>query len=129
MTMGAPAGRFCWVDLAATDASRAIEFYAGLFGWSAHATAANGGTFVRLAGDGEDVGSLYQMRPQARDAGVPSHWTPYVRVEDAQAACEKAVALGGTVAVAPFEVDAVARIALVVDPGGASFGLWEDLHR
>jgi len=126
--MDAPAGQFCWLDLAATDASRAIGFYAGLFGWSAHPTAANGGTFVRLARDGQDVGSLYQMGANARDAGFASHWTPYVRVEDAQAACDRAVALGGTVAVPPFEVEAIARIALVVDPGGASFGLWEDLH-
>ena len=44
----APAGRFCWLDLAAADAARAAEFYTELFGWSARSQAANGGTFVRL---------------------------------------------------------------------------------
>jgi len=33
------------------------------------------------------------------------------------------------VAVEPFIVEGVARIALIVDPVGAAFGLWEDLRR
>jgi predicted enzyme related to lactoylglutathione lyase len=120
----ATAGRFCWVDLAATDASRAIGFYGELFGWSASEQAANGGTFVRLTHEGREIGSLYQLR---RDVGLSSHWTPYVRVQSAAGTCDRVVALGGRVAVAPFEVDGVARIALVVDPTGASFGLWEEI--
>src|SRR5690242_2285193 len=115
----ATAGRFCWVDLAATDASRAVGFYGELFGWSASEQPANGGTFVRLTHEGREVGSLYQLR---RDVGLASHWTPYIRVDDAEATCDRAVALGGRVAVAPFEVDGDARVALVVDPTGASFG-------
>lgn len=124
----APAGRFCWLDLAATDATRAIEFYAGLFGWSAHPQRANGGAFVRLAHGGRDLGSIYSLRESARAAGVPSHWTPYVRVEGAQAACDRARALGATIAVDPFTVEGMARIALVIDPVGAAFGIWEDLR-
>jgi len=123
-----PAGRFCWLDLAATDAPRAIEFYAGLFGWNAREQRANGGTFVRLAHGGRDVGSLYPMSESALAKGARSHWTPYVRVPDAKEACERARRLGGSVAVEPFEVDGMARIALVVDPIGAPFGLWEDLR-
>ena len=124
-----PAGRFCWVDLAATDASRAQGFYTELFGWDALVQPANGGTFVRLAKDGRDLGSLYPLRRDALEAGVASHWTPYIRVEDAEVVSERARKLGATVAVEPFVVDGMARIALIVDPVGAAFGLWEDLHR
>jgi uncharacterized protein len=124
-----PAGRFCWLDLAATDASRAIEFYAALFGWSARAQCANGGTFMRLVRDGRDIGSLYQMRRSAREAGIASHWTPYVQVGDLQAATRLAATLGGSIAVEPLTVEGMARIALVVDPVGATFGLWEALPR
>ena len=123
-----PAGRFCWVDLAATDAAHAVDFYTGLFGWNAREHRANGGSLVRLAHEGRDVGSLYQMRDTARRTGVASHWTPYVKVEDARAACERASELGGSLVVSPFTVDGMARIALVVDPVGAAFGLWEDLR-
>lgn len=123
----APTGRFCWMDLAATDAARAIEFYRGLFGWSARSQPANGGTFFRMSHAGRDVGSLYQLNRSMQEAGVVSHWTPYVRVEDADAASRRAATLGGVVAVEPFAVDAMARIALIVDPVGSTFGLWEEL--
>ena len=36
-------GRFCWMDLAATDARGATEFYRELFGWTPILQAANGG--------------------------------------------------------------------------------------
>jgi uncharacterized protein len=121
-----PAGSFCWVDLAATDASRAVDFYGRLFGWRAQSQAANGGSFVRLSLGHRDVGSLYQLKAAAREAGVPSHWTPYVRVDDAWTACRRAVELGGSVVVEPFVVEGTARIALIVDPGGATLGLWEE---
>jgi uncharacterized protein len=121
----APAGQFCWVDLAATDASRAIGFYEELFGWSARLQLANGGSFTRLVHRGRDVGSVYQLRESLREAGVASHWTPYVRVEDVGNASRRATALGGSVVVEPFAVEEMARIALVVDPVGAAFGLWE----
>jgi predicted enzyme related to lactoylglutathione lyase len=114
------------MDLAATDTGRAIEFYTGLFGWSARSQAANGGTFVRLFHGGRPIGSLYQMTGSMLKTGVPSHWTPYVRVDDVDAAGRRVAALGGVVAVEPFTVDAVARIALIVDPVGAAFGLWEE---
>ncbi|MCD6072962.1 MAG: cfp30B [Microvirga sp.] len=114
------------MDLAATDAARAIEFYTGLFGWSAQSQAANAGVFVRISHGGGVIGSLYQVNRSMLKAGVVSHWTPYVRVDDADAASRRAAALGGVVAVEPFAVDAMARIALIVDPVGAAFGLWEE---
>ena len=123
----APAGQFCWVDLAATDATRALDFYTEMFGWSAAVQPANGGTFVRLTQDGRNLGSLYPLRRAALQAGVPSHWTPYVRVDDAADASRRARELGAEVAVEPFVVDGMARIALLVDPVGALFGIWEEL--
>ena len=124
----APAGQFCWVDLAATDATRALDFYTELFGWGAVVQPANGGTFVRFTNGERDVGSAYQMRPSALQAGMSSHWTAYVRVDDAMAAAQRARELGGSVAVEPFVVDGIARIALLVDPVGAHLGVWEEIR-
>jgi len=120
-------GRFCWLDLAATDAASAGAFYAGLFGWRARDHAVNGGCFTRLSLAGHDVGSLYQLGRRARDDGVPSHWTPYVGVGDADAVARRAAALGGAVLVRPFDVEGIARIALVADAVGAPVGLWQPL--
>ena len=118
-------GRFCWTDLACTDATRAAAFYASLFGWSARAEPAHGGTFMRLAREGRDVGSLYQLGADAMARGAASHWTPYVRVDDVEQATREVMLLGGSVLVSPLPVPGLARIALAVDPTGAAFGLWE----
>ena len=124
--MDGAAGRFCWIDLAASDAERAKAFYGALFGWSARDQAANGGVFTRLHLAGRDVGSIYQITRAHLARGVPSHWTPYVRVADVDSASRRALRLGGQQLIAPFEVDGVARIALVADTVGAMVGLWQD---
>ena len=124
---GQGAGCFCWVDLAAGDARRAQDFYGGLFGWTACEDRANGGVFTRLALGNREVGSVYQLQRAHLERGVPSHWTPYVRVDDIDAATRQTAALGGEVMIAPVTVADMARIAIIVDPVGAHLGLWQPL--
>ncbi|MFO1270968.1 MAG: VOC family protein [Rubrivivax sp.] len=123
---GGPAGSFCWLDLAATDAAAAMRFYGQAFGWRFETQAANGGHFVRCLAGGRAVASLYPLAPAQAARGVPSHWTPYLRVAAADAAVERVLSLGGHVVVAPFDVEGVARIALVEDGVGALLGLWQE---
>ena len=122
------AGQFCWLDLAASDVGGAKEFYARLFGWTSHEQLANGGSFTRLRLSNQDVGSVYQLTSALLENGMPSHWTPYVRVGDVNDAVRNAVRLGGTVVVDPFAVTGVARIALILDSVGAMVGLWEPME-
>lgn len=121
------AGLFCWVDLAATDADRAKVFYGQLFGWTSHEHPANGGSFTRMQLSGRDVGSIFQLSPANLDHGVPSHWTPYIHVDDVDDAVHRAESIGGRVMVRPFVVSGIARIALILDPVGAHVGLWEPI--
>ncbi len=118
-------GRPCWLDLAAADASAAREFYARAFGWHFADQPANGGVFTRCRLGRRDVASLYQLGAAERARGVPSHWTPYLAVAHADDAAARVAAAGGRVVVAPFDVEAVARIALVEDAVGALLGLWQ----
>lgn len=121
------AGQFCWFDLAASDARKAKAFYGALFGWTAHDEEANGGVFTVLRSQGADVGSLYQLKQSHLDRGVPSHWTPYVRVSDIEETVARAVSLGGELIIPPFVVTGVARIALMLDAVGALLGLWQPI--
>ena len=121
----ADAGRFCWVDLAASDAGSAKDFYGLVFGWTANEARANGGSFTRLRLGGRDVGSMYQLSRAHLDRGVPSHWTPYIRVDDVDDVVRRAESIGGRAIVRPFVVAGVARIALILDPVGAHVGLWQ----
>ncbi|HSN19806.1 MAG TPA: VOC family protein [Usitatibacter sp.] len=125
--METPVGRFCWIDLAASDAQVAKVFYERMFGWRSSEQAANGGHFIRLRLDGHDVGSLYPLRRAELERGASSHWMPYVRVADADDAARRAAALGGRIVVRPFEVSGVARIAVIADAVGALLGLWQAL--
>ncbi len=124
----AAVGRFCWVDLAATDAARAKDFYGQVFGWTPHEQLANGGSFTRMRLSDQDVGSIYQLQRAHRDHGVPSHWTPYIRVDDVDNVARRVVFRGGKVIVRPFVVSGIAQIALVLDSVGAQVGLWEPIE-
>jgi len=120
-----PFGKFIWHDLAAADMAAALNFYTTVFGWTMITEHANGGQFIRLQSGGEDVGSMYKMNLRERKHGVPSHWTPYICVENIVAATQKVELAGGNIVVQPFEVGRVARIALITDSTGAILGLWE----
>lgn len=121
-------GRFCWLDLAATDVESAKSFYGRLFGWKSREQAANGGSFTRLQSSNRDIGSVYQLRQELLDKGIASHWTPYVLVPNVKEAAQRAASLGGTVIVDPFVVSGIARIALILDSVGAVVGLWEPIE-
>jgi len=120
-------GRFIWHDLAAADTAAALDFYRAVFGWTATVKRANGGQFIRLTCNGQDVGSMYTLSHRERQQGVPSHWTPYVCVENIETTTGRVEAAGGVVLVRPFRVDGVANIALIADNLGSIMGLWESL--
>ncbi len=121
----ASAGAFCWVDLAATDADRARGFYGRLFGWSSRREPSNRQSFTCERISGESVASIYQLERSKLTRDMPSHWTPYIRVNDIDAALERAAGLGGQVIVGPIAIADIARAALIFDPVGAYVGLWQ----
>lgn len=118
-------GRVHWLDLASVNAGRAMRFYEGMFGWKARRCRANGGEIFRFTRGGKDIASLYQLRSQQIDNGVPSHWTPYIAVSSVDDSASRAEALGGQVVVKPFYVHGMARVGLIDDPASGLFGLWE----
>lgn len=120
-------GRFCWLDLAATDALQARQFYAHVFGWHACDQAANGGHFTRLHRDDQDIGSLYQLARQQLAGHVPSHWTPYIAVADVTETLHLAEQAGGRTIVSPVAIEGMAVIAVIEDAVGALVGLWQAL--
>ena len=118
-------GSFCWPELATPDSPMAKEFYSGLFGWTPLDVASAGGTYTFLQLRGRDVAALRTLSDRERANGVPSHFLSYVSTASADASAARAKELGGTVLAGPFDVEAVGRMAVVRDPGGAVFALWE----
>ena len=128
-TQQAPAytpGTFCWVELGTTDGEAAKKFYTELFGWdSIDNPIGPGMVYTMLKLDGKDVGALYKMPPEMTSNGVPPHWMSYVSVNNADEAAAKAKELGATLMKEPFDVFDVGRMAVIQDPTGAMFAIWQ----
>jgi predicted enzyme related to lactoylglutathione lyase len=119
-------GTFCWVELATTDQAAAKEFYAALFGWVADDRPVGEGSYYSMQQlDGRQVAAIAGQPQQQREAGVPALWHSYVWVDDADAAAGRARELGGSVHAGPFDVMQAGRMAVLQDPQGAYFMLWE----
>lgn len=122
-------GTFSWVELGTTDPDAAKAFYAELFGWEAEdqpiPEEAGGGVYTLLRIDGDAVAGLSAQPEQQRQAGVPPNWFSYVTAADTNAAAAQAAKLGGAVHAGPFDVMQNGRMAVIADPTGAMFGMWQ----
>jgi predicted enzyme related to lactoylglutathione lyase len=117
-------GSFCWIELATTDGPGAKKFYSELFGWTTHDSPVGPDmVYSMLRLDGKDVGALYQKGEMMKD--VPVHWASYISVTSADEIAAKAKSLGGTVVKEPFDVMDVGRMAVIIDPTGAAFCIWQ----
>ena len=119
-------GTFSWTDLATTDQDGAKQFYGQLFGWSVvDFPIDENTTYSMMQIDGKDVAAISPQPEQQRDAGVPPLWNSYVTVDSADAAADRAQKLGATVHSPAFDVMDVGRMAVIQDPQGAHFMVWE----
>jgi uncharacterized protein len=115
-------GVFSWTDLATTDVDAAKAFYSDLFGWSTEDNPLpGGGSYTMASIDGRSVAGLSAVQQE----GQPPAWNAYVTVENADASAAKAAELGGTVVAEPFDVMEAGRMAVIADPTGGIFCVWQ----
>ena len=113
-------GAVSWVECQSRDPGAARRFYEQLLGWEA---SEGPGGYVVFDLEGERVGGLMGMPPSV-PADVPSSWVVYFAVVDAEATCTRAEAHGGTV-LAPVHPIEEGRFAVLADPAGAVFAIFE----
>ena len=119
-------GTFSWTDLATTDQDAAKAFYSALFGWSYEDNPVGDGVVYSMATvGGKHVAAISPQPQPQRDAGVPPMWNSYVTVQDADASAARATELGATVHAPPFDVMDAGRMAVIQDPQGAFFMVWQ----
>jgi predicted enzyme related to lactoylglutathione lyase len=114
----------CWVDTSQPDPEAAVDFYSGLFSWEfrdAMPPGSEGKYFIaRLrGGDVAAVGSIPEGAPQT------AMWNTYVWVESADDTASKVRDAGGGVVMEPFDVMDAGRMAVLTDPEGAAFCVWQ----
>jgi hypothetical protein len=119
-------GTFSWTDVNTTDPEAAKAFYAGMFGWEFEDMPAGEGVVYSMAKlGGKWVAAVSPQPQQQREAGVPPTWNSYITVQDADASAARAGELGGTVHAPPFDVMEAGRMAVIQDPQGAFFLIWQ----
>ncbi|MBK5111555.1 MAG: VOC family protein [Thermoleophilia bacterium] len=117
------AGTPSWVDVASPDIDASVAFYGDLFEWRA----SEGGDPEETGGyrlfeqDGKAVAGIGPIQTE----GQPPAWTTYISVEDVDATTEKVKAAGGSVLSEPMDVMTAGRMAVLADPGGAVFAIWQ----
>lgn len=115
-----------WFELATPEPERAKRFYTALMGWTANdEPIPEGGVYSIFQLEGRDVAACCAMPEPMRAAGVPAHWGVYFNIEDCDATVDAVRAAGGTVIAEPFEVTGALRMAVVRDPEGVAFNLFE----
>ncbi len=117
-------GMPCWIDASVSTSKEReglIDFYSALFGWTFDVEAPETGFYSIARHDGKAVlGIGEQPDGQGR-------WVTYFSTPDIERTVERAKANGGQVFFPPMQVMDVGWMALVMDPTGAVYGLWQPI--
>lgn len=120
-----PAGVPCWVDTFQPDPEAATEFYGPLLGWTFDdpVTMPDGlnGEYRTARSDGRLIAGI-----GTAPAGFPSAvWTTYIAVDDVDETARRAMAAAAGSIVEPTTHGDDGRLAVLTDPAGVAFGIWQ----
>ncbi len=115
-----------WVDLSTTDEKGALAFYGALFKWEDDPQEIGPDSFYHIQKlNGLDVGGISQQMEEERSQGVPPHWNTYLSVTTVDDTIAKAQQAGGALIAGPMDVFDAGRMAVLQDPQGATFSVWQ----
>jgi len=120
-------GTLCWADLMTPDPVRAKEFYSSLFAWRVIKGENDPSGYLHIANGEKFIGGI----PPANFLGpnLPPHWLLYFLVSNCDETAAKAQELGAKIHLAPTTMEKVGRWAVLADPQGAVFALYQSILR
>lgn len=121
-------GTFSYSDLSTPDLEAATNFYADLFGWKYEDVPLSdepGDVYRMFTKNGHSVCSASTQRDEQAAQAIPPMWNVYFTVNDVDLKAKEAEAAGGTVHMQPFDVFDSGRMAVIGDPAGGFFCLWQ----
>jgi predicted enzyme related to lactoylglutathione lyase len=113
-------GRVVWHDLNTTDLEKSRRFYGELFAWQLHSEGQ--WTFISLGKAEQHFGTVIQHDPKE---GIPSHWVPYITVENIDNGIAAATKAGGKIILGKTPAGKTGQFSYVSDSHGAIFALWQ----
>ena len=87
-----------------------------------------GMAYTTLQVKGQPAAGMYGLTSDMLKQGVPPHWMVYFTVLDATQSAAKAKELGGKIVAGPLDAHDIGRMAVIEDPTGAKFALWQPLR-
>jgi uncharacterized protein len=119
-------GTLCWADLSTPDPEAATAFYNAAFGWNFE-LGQDGSGYLHIKNGDTFIGGI---PPAAmRNPGAPPHWMIYIQVADCDSSAAQAKGLGARLYLEPMSIENVGRMAVVADPQGAVFALFQPMPR
>jgi predicted enzyme related to lactoylglutathione lyase len=116
-------GIVSWNEIVSRDPDGTKKFYSQLFGWKVETmNMGPGAEYTMLKTGDRPAAGLIRMPAEAGPA--PTMWMSYVTVADLPAAIGKARALGAKICKDVTTLP-MGSFAIITDPQGATFGLWE----
>ena len=113
--------RWMWAELWTTDEAAAATFYGDVVGWTLEEIDHPDGSYPAFHQGDELRAGLVPISGDRVDPG----WAPYVGVADLAATLKEAVALGGEVLLPPNAEIHGGRVAVLADPTGVGFLVYE----
>src|SRR6201996_2492885 len=114
-------GRFVWHELMTTDTDAASDFYSRVVPWKAEDS---GMPSYSLWMSGKVRAGGLMALPADDGSATPPHWIIYVGAPDVDATVEAAEKLGGKVLKPAADIPNVGRFAVLSDPRGAAFAVF-----
>jgi uncharacterized protein len=116
-------GKLIWADLFTTNPGGEIQFYTGLFGWTAGTVQRPRGiTYAVLSNGGQPVaGVAFRAAPKG-DSGH-GRWISYMAVADVDQAVAAVTSLGGRVVHPARDIPQRGMEAILTDNQGSLFGV------
>ncbi|MFC8661066.1 VOC family protein [Streptomyces sp. NPDC057199] len=112
----------CWTELGTSDLEAAKRFYADVFGWRPETDPrAEAGRYTLAHLGDASVAALTPLFQESQ----PVAWNVSFAVPDTDATVRTVRDAGGAVVMEPMDVFDLGRFAVVADPGGAVFQLWQ----
>ena len=112
-------GAFSWTELMTTDVPAARKFYGQLLGWKLRDMEGGPMPYTIVNAADQDIGGIMATPPEVQGK-MPAAWGTYVTVKDVDAVLAKVPGLGGRVIVAAKDLPGVGRMAVIMDPQGAT---------
>jgi predicted enzyme related to lactoylglutathione lyase len=114
-------GLFAWYDIMAVDEAATNPFYSALFGWDFSAEPRPNDGYRMVTFDGQGLGGSLPFQTESSR----SAWMGYIQVTGIEDQVARARELGATIFVELMEIPGVGKFAVLDDPTGGPFYLYE----